>query len=131
MRRGRDAVAKGAIEFSRLGAHNVDAIVNGAPAAVAMLDGKPISIAVFTVAGGKVIALDVLADPDRIAALDLTVLGELITCCAGVLDVHRVVRVEVRVRVLGVGGAARRWPCPSTRVPGSPWPNAEHDSLAT
>jgi RNA polymerase sigma-70 factor (ECF subfamily) len=76
VRRGRDEVAKGAVEFSRLGAHNVDAVVNGAPAAVAMLNGKPISIAVFTVAGGKVIALDVLADPDRIAALDLTVLGD-------------------------------------------------------
>ncbi|HJP80144.1 MAG TPA: sigma-70 family RNA polymerase sigma factor [Pseudonocardiaceae bacterium] len=72
--RGRDAVAQGAMEFSRLGAHNVDAIINGAPAAVAMLDGKPISIAVFNVAGGKIAGLDILADPERIAALDLTVL---------------------------------------------------------
>ena len=73
--RGRDVVARGAIEFSRLGAHNVDAIINGAPAAVAMLDGEPISIAVFTVSGGQIIGLDILADPQRIAALDLTVLG--------------------------------------------------------
>jgi RNA polymerase sigma-70 factor (ECF subfamily) len=72
--RGRDAVARGAMEFSRLGAHNVDAIINGAPAAVAMLDGRPISIAVFNVAGGKIVGLDILADPERIAALDLTVL---------------------------------------------------------
>ena len=73
--RGRDVVARGAIEFSRLGAHNVDAIINGAPAAVAMLDGEPISIAVFTISGGQIIGLDILADPQRIAALDLTVLG--------------------------------------------------------
>ena len=73
--RGRDVVARGAIEFSRLGAHNVDAIINGAPAAVAMLDGEPNSIAVFTVSGGQIIGLDILADPQRIAALDLTVLG--------------------------------------------------------
>jgi RNA polymerase sigma-70 factor (ECF subfamily) len=73
--RGRDAVAKGAMAFARLGAHNVDAIINGAPGAVAMLDGEPFSIAVFTVSGGKIVALDILADPDRIAQLDLTVLG--------------------------------------------------------
>jgi RNA polymerase sigma-70 factor (ECF subfamily) len=74
--RGREAVAKGAMAFARLGAHSVDAIINGAPGAVAMLDGKPISIAVFTVAGGKVVEMNILADPDRIAKMDLTVLGE-------------------------------------------------------
>ncbi len=74
--RGREAVAKGAMAFSRLGAHSVDAIINGAPGAVAVLDGKPISIAVFTVAGGKVVELNILADPERMAKLDLTVLGE-------------------------------------------------------
>ena len=73
--RGREAVAKGAMAFQRLGAHGVDAIINGAPGAVAMLDGKPISIAVFTVAGGKVVEMNILADPERIARMDLTVLG--------------------------------------------------------
>jgi RNA polymerase sigma-70 factor (ECF subfamily) len=73
--RGRDAVAKGAMAFARLGAHNVDAIINGAPGAVAVLDGETISIAVFTVSGGKIVALDILADQERIAQLDLTVLG--------------------------------------------------------
>jgi RNA polymerase sigma-70 factor (ECF subfamily) len=74
--RGREAVAKGAMAFARLGAHNVDAIINGSPGAVAMLNGKPLSIAAFTVSAGKIVALDILADPERIAALDLTVLGE-------------------------------------------------------
>ncbi len=73
--RGREAVAKGAVAFQRLGAHSVDAIINGAPGAVAMLDGAPISIAVFTVSGGKVVEMNILADPERIAKLDLTVLG--------------------------------------------------------
>jgi RNA polymerase sigma factor (sigma-70 family) len=74
--RGREAVAKGAMAFQRLGAHSVDAIINGAPGAVAMLDGKPISMAVFTVAGGRVVEMNILADPERIARMDLTVLGE-------------------------------------------------------
>jgi RNA polymerase sigma-70 factor (ECF subfamily) len=73
--RGRDTVARGAMAFARLGAHNVDAIINGAPGAVAVLDGVTISIAVFTVSGGKIVALDILADQERIAQLDLTVLG--------------------------------------------------------
>jgi RNA polymerase sigma-70 factor (ECF subfamily) len=30
----------------------------------------------FTIVGGKVVAIDLLADPERLAQLDLTVLGE-------------------------------------------------------
>jgi RNA polymerase sigma-70 factor (ECF subfamily) len=29
----------------------------------------------FTVTGGRIVAIDVLADPDRVAAIDLTALG--------------------------------------------------------
>ena len=31
----------------------------------------------FTVTGGKIVAIDVLADPERLRALDLTVLSVL------------------------------------------------------
>ncbi|MGW5050246.1 sigma-70 family RNA polymerase sigma factor [Actinokineospora sp. NPDC004072] len=69
--RGVEAVAHGAIAFARLALHTTPALVNGAPGAVAVDDGKVISVAQFTVAGGKVTAMDILADPVRLALLDL------------------------------------------------------------
>jgi hypothetical protein len=35
-------------------------------------DGQPVSIMGFTVRNGKIVAIDVLADPDRLRTLDLT-----------------------------------------------------------
>jgi RNA polymerase sigma-70 factor (ECF subfamily) len=34
-------------------------------------DGRPFSVLAFTVAGGRIVAIDVLIDPDRLARLDL------------------------------------------------------------
>jgi RNA polymerase sigma-70 factor (ECF subfamily) len=34
-------------------------------------DGRVLSVIGFTVVGGKVVEMDILADPDRIARLDL------------------------------------------------------------
>ena len=48
------------------------ATVNGAAGAVIFLRGRPVAIMGFIVAGGKVAAIDVLADPARIARLDLS-----------------------------------------------------------
>ncbi|OBF62738.1 RNA polymerase subunit sigma-70 [Mycobacterium sp. 852002-50816_SCH5313054-b] len=47
------------------------AIVNGAAGAVVFVDGRPTAIMGFVVRDGLVAAIDVLADPDRIAKLDL------------------------------------------------------------
>ncbi|GLY65572.1 sigma-70 family RNA polymerase sigma factor [Amycolatopsis taiwanensis] len=69
--RGAQAVAQGASAFGRLVAHTHPAIVNGVAGAVAMLDGRPLSVAAFTVARGKIVALDILADPERLARLGL------------------------------------------------------------
>jgi hypothetical protein len=38
--------------------------------------GRPFSIAAFTIRNGKIAELDFLVDPERIARLDLTVLGD-------------------------------------------------------
>jgi RNA polymerase sigma factor (sigma-70 family) len=51
------------------------ALVNGAPGIVSLQDGKPFSVGAFTVKNGKIAEIDILADPARIARLDLTVLG--------------------------------------------------------
>ncbi|HEY7487636.1 MAG TPA: sigma-70 family RNA polymerase sigma factor [Streptosporangiaceae bacterium] len=73
--RGADAVARGASQFGRLAAAPVQlAMVNGAAGAVAVRDGQVMAVAAFTVADGKVVALDILTDPERLARLDLTLL---------------------------------------------------------
>jgi hypothetical protein len=48
------------------------ALVNGAAGVVVAAPGRALFVMAFTVKGGKVVAIDVLADPDRLAALDLT-----------------------------------------------------------
>lgn len=52
------------------------AIVNGAAGAVAVRDGKPASVVGFTVRGGKIVEMDVLADPERLRQLDLAFLDD-------------------------------------------------------
>jgi RNA polymerase sigma-70 factor (ECF subfamily) len=50
------------------------ALVNGGPGVVAIRDGRPFSVGAFTVENGKIVEIDFLADPERIARLDLNVL---------------------------------------------------------
>jgi RNA polymerase sigma factor (sigma-70 family) len=47
------------------------AIVNGAAGAVIFVAGKPTAVMGFVVRGGRVAAIDVLADPERIARIDV------------------------------------------------------------
>jgi len=51
-------------------------LVNGAPGVVSVQDGKPFSVGAFTVRDGKIVEIDFLADPERIARLDLNVLED-------------------------------------------------------
>ncbi|MEU5848636.1 sigma-70 family RNA polymerase sigma factor [Saccharopolyspora shandongensis] len=76
MRRGAKEVAGGAVIFAQLAEATRPALVNGAPGAVAISDGRPISLAAFTVARGKVVELNILADPDRLRRLDLAFLED-------------------------------------------------------
>jgi RNA polymerase sigma factor (sigma-70 family) len=70
---GAETVARGAIAFSRTFAGLVrPVLVNGAPGFVARRpDGRPFSVLGLTIAGGKVVEMDILADPERLAQLDL------------------------------------------------------------
>jgi RNA polymerase sigma-70 factor (ECF subfamily) len=52
------------------------ALVNGTAGAVVVVGGRLLSVMAFTVANGKVAAIDVLFDPDRLAGLDLAVLDD-------------------------------------------------------
>ncbi|GAA3342169.1 RNA polymerase sigma factor SigJ [Amorphoplanes nipponensis] len=70
--RGGRTVAGQAFLSRRLGRFVCPALINGAAGAVVVSQGRALSVLAFTVAGGRVVTLDVLADPDRLAALDLS-----------------------------------------------------------
>jgi RNA polymerase sigma factor (sigma-70 family) len=69
--RGASEVASRAISFSLPGATLRPVLVNGAAGVVVVVDGQPFSVMGFTVTDGKVVAIDVLSDPERIRRLDL------------------------------------------------------------
>ncbi|MET9961075.1 sigma-70 family RNA polymerase sigma factor [Streptomyces sp. NPDC006326] len=72
---GARAVARQALTFQRLAPFGRPALVNGVPGVVTIPPGgKPLSVLAFTVGGGRIVAIDILADPARLASLDVTVL---------------------------------------------------------
>ncbi len=74
--RGAEAVAAGAMRFAALASSGRPALVNGAAGLVAAPQGRPLSVLGFTIAHGQIVEIDVLADPERLRAIDLTVLGD-------------------------------------------------------
>ncbi len=48
------------------------AVVNGAAGAVIVIAGQPTAIMGFVIRGGRITAIDVLADPERVARVDLS-----------------------------------------------------------
>ena len=73
--RGAETVASQAMMWSRTDLTLKRALVNGAAGLVSLRDGRPFSVGAFTVSGGRIVEFDILADPDRLAKLDLTILG--------------------------------------------------------
>jgi RNA polymerase sigma-70 factor (ECF subfamily) len=69
---GARTVAGQAVLASRMAPFARPALINGVPGIVAVVNGRPFSIMAFTVVQGKIVAIDVLYDPDRLADLDLT-----------------------------------------------------------
>ena len=71
--RGAQAVVAQAAAFSKLGLSSQVVLVNGNIGVVSRLpDGRVLSVIGFTIAGGKVVEMDILADPDRLSRLDLS-----------------------------------------------------------
>jgi RNA polymerase sigma-70 factor (ECF subfamily) len=71
--RGAQAVAAQASTFSRLGLSNQFVLVNGNIGLVSRRsDGRVFAVLGFTIAGGKVVEIDILADPERLGRLDLS-----------------------------------------------------------
>ncbi len=74
--RGARAVAEGALTFSKLVQLAQPALVNGVAGIVSWLPGgRPFSVMGFTVRHGKIVEIDVLADPARLDQLDLAILN--------------------------------------------------------
>jgi len=74
--RGAQAVAEQAMSFRRFAETSTRILVNGIPGGVAWApDGSPFAVLAMTVRGGRIVAIDVLADPDRLGQLDLTVVA--------------------------------------------------------
>jgi RNA polymerase sigma-70 factor (ECF subfamily) len=71
VRRGAENVAGNALMFARLSPFVRPALVNGAAGAVVVPRGRPFSVMGFTVRDGKIVEIDVITDPERLAELDL------------------------------------------------------------
>jgi RNA polymerase sigma-70 factor, ECF subfamily len=71
--RGAQAVAAQAATFSRLGLSNQVVLVNGNVGLLSRLpDGRLFSVIGFTIARGRIVEMDILADPERLSRLDLS-----------------------------------------------------------
>ena len=73
---GAENVAGQALMWSRVDLTMRRALINGAAGMVTFLHGQPFSIGAVTVRNGKIVEIDFLVDPERIAQLDLAVLDD-------------------------------------------------------
>src|SRR5829696_2551297 len=74
--RGARAVSEQTLTFSRLSPFVRPALVNGAAGVVVAPRGRPFSVMGFTIRGGKIVEIDILADPARLSRLDVSVFGD-------------------------------------------------------
>src|SRR3954449_11508377 len=72
--RGAAAVADQARTFARLARSARPVLVNGASGFSVASPGPPIAVAGFAIADGRIVQIDLLADPARLRRLDLTAL---------------------------------------------------------
>jgi RNA polymerase sigma-70 factor (ECF subfamily) len=73
--RGAAAVAGRAFPFTRIAQVTLPALINGSVGVVTAADGRPITLVGFTITGAKIVAIDLIGDPRRIAEADLAILG--------------------------------------------------------
>ncbi|GAB3586558.1 sigma-70 family RNA polymerase sigma factor [Leifsonia lichenia] len=66
---GARSIAEQAVLSGRLAAHSTPILIGGRPGVAAVLNGTVASIMAFDIVGGRIVALDVLADPARLREL--------------------------------------------------------------
>lgn len=74
--RGARTWAKGALAFSRFARFVQQALVNGAVGLVLAPSGRLSRVLNFTMRQGKIVKIEIVADPDRLRQLDLAVLED-------------------------------------------------------
>ncbi|MCC3779180.1 RNA polymerase sigma factor SigJ [Streptomyces sp. UNOB3_S3] len=74
--RGPAAVAGQALLFQRAAGSSRPALVNGAAGIVSIIDGRPTAVLGFTITDGRIVEIDILADPERLSRLDLASLDD-------------------------------------------------------
>ena len=72
--RGAHQVASGAVAFRRTGSESRPVLVNGAVGIVALMEGRTVSVFEATFVNGRIATIDIVADPERAAAMELTLL---------------------------------------------------------
>jgi RNA polymerase sigma-70 factor (ECF subfamily) len=70
--RGAHAVIAQAKRFAPLGRYGRRVIVNGGPGIMIVTDGEPLAVMAITVRDDRIVEMDILADPERLARLDLS-----------------------------------------------------------
>ena len=73
---GAATVARLALLGASPAAHLHPALVNGAAGVVVTVRGRPMNVLGFTVAAGKIVEIDVIADPDRVRRIAAAVLTD-------------------------------------------------------
>jgi RNA polymerase sigma-70 factor (ECF subfamily) len=74
---GARAVAELATTFSQVARYSRPALVNGTAGLVTITPrGELFSVQAFTITDGRIVEIDILADPERLTRLDVTVLDE-------------------------------------------------------
>ena len=73
--RGAATVSQNALAHSHPRQLVTPVLVNGTSGLLTTLHGRPVSLMAFTVRGGKITQIDLLADPHRLRQLDLTALA--------------------------------------------------------
>src|SRR5579862_9289328 len=73
--RGAAAVAARAVTGLRSAQVSLPALINGAVGVIQAAEGRPISLIAFTITGAKIVAIDLIDNPGRIAEADLAILG--------------------------------------------------------
>ncbi|QGZ50072.1 sigma-70 family RNA polymerase sigma factor [Streptomyces sp. QHH-9511] len=66
---GAEAVVNQALTFARFRRAYRTVLVNGAPGIVSVVDGRPAALMAFTVVDDRIVEIQILADPERLAPL--------------------------------------------------------------
>ena len=70
--RGAEAVARQALLFRHLAGGERPVLVNGAPGAVVFAGERPYAVLGISILDGRITRIDILADPERLARIDLS-----------------------------------------------------------